>query len=474
MPPKVKPKASKESIRDSGSNRDKNSESDSDSDSDRSLPRLSVGPSTLPLPMAIPKIKLQKFDGSEKSVTVDAWFRLFEIVVQDVPTAKDKIEQLISYLQGDALEYFALVIAPKINELTYEQAKDKFVFRFSPDCVSPLISAQRMHQQKGTPVRKYFDQKLALLQKTSLKEYEIVESLTDGLLPEYRQFLPSARCKTLDAWVEIVSNLEADPAIKARYGHGQLSSIGVPTTNCIIQHCKGCGSGESSSVQKHLMRQGKEKGSDRPSEPCRFCTAAGKRFFHWHKDCWRKKLDEQKVEKSQINNVIMNFNSRAFASFAKIPVQVNSFQTQAILDSGSTVNVVNEDFVRMAKVPVDCRDSTITMAGGTSACISGVASFPLTIENHTQIVEALVMPHFSYFMLLGINIGKFFPVIVDFEQHLAYVKPKEEVQGHSDIHQEVQPELNFLLPIHEARAEVDQLCQKYTDVFDVNNKYSFR
>lgn len=296
-----------------------------------------------------------------------------------------------------------------------------------------------------------------------------MESLTDGLLPEYRQFLPSARCKTLDAWVEIVSNLEADPAIKTRYGHGQLSSIGVPTTNCIIQHCKGCGSGESSSVQKPLMRQGKEKGSDRPSEPCRFCTAAGKRFFHWHKDCWRKKLDEQKVEKSQINNVIMNFNSRAFASFAKIPVQVNSFQTQAILDSGSTVNVDNEDFVRMAKVPVDCRDSTITMAGGTSARISGVASFPLTIESHTQIVEALVMPHFSYFMLLGINIGKFFPVIVDFEQHLAYVKPKEEVQGHSDIHQEVQPELNFHLPIHEARAEVDQLCQKYTDVFDVNN-----
>lgn len=32
------------------------------------------------------------------------------------------------------------------------------------------------------------------------------------------------------------------------------------------------------------------------------------------------------------------------------------------------------------------------------------------------------MPHFSYYTLLGINIGNFSPIVVDFQKHTTFVK----------------------------------------------------
>ncbi len=132
-------------------------------------------------------------------------------------------------------------------------------------------------------------------------------------------------------------------------------------------------------------------------------------YFQWHKDCWHKKK-KTKESKHELSSVIMHFNAKAFDTFAKFPVQVNVFKTLVIMDSGSTVNIVNSDFVHLAAVTVEYKDTLVTMAGGQCARIVGVARFPLQITEHTRTVEDLVMPHFSYFMLLGINVGRLFPI----------------------------------------------------------------
>ncbi len=97
-----------------------------------------------------------------------------------------------------------------------------------------------------------------------------------------------------------------------------------------------------------------------------------------------------------------------FESLATIAAHHQS-TTVVILDSGSTDNIINNEFVMMTGLSVIPRKVVVTMA--PNMC---VVSFPLVIGNHSKVIQALVMPCFSYF-LLGIDIDKLFPIVVDLE-----------------------------------------------------------
>lgn len=67
--------------------------------------------------MSTKEIKLVLYTGKNK-ILIENWLNLFEVVVDSMTNDKDKIVKLMSYLDEEALEFYATKIATKISTLT--------------------------------------------------------------------------------------------------------------------------------------------------------------------------------------------------------------------------------------------------------------------------------------------------------------------------------------------------------------------
>jgi hypothetical protein len=102
---------------------------------------------------------------------------------------EDKVAKLMSYLDDDALEFYANKIAPNLSTITWAETRGLMEKRFSSSTISPIIAATRRRLTKADTVKSYFDDKMASLEKTGLSEEHMVDQLTEGLPDSYKSHL---------------------------------------------------------------------------------------------------------------------------------------------------------------------------------------------------------------------------------------------------------------------------------------------
>ncbi len=133
-------------------------------------------------------VKLALYTGKNK-ILVTNWLNLFEVVIIALKEDEDKVAKLMSYLDDDALEFYANKIAPNLSTITWAETRGLMEKRFSSSTISPIIAATRRRLTKADTVKSYFDDKMASLEKTGLSEEHMVDQLTEGLPDSYKSHL---------------------------------------------------------------------------------------------------------------------------------------------------------------------------------------------------------------------------------------------------------------------------------------------
>src|SRR2546426_1622871 len=138
---------------------------------------------------------LERYYGTKSSVKIDLWLNLFEVIVAD-QDEKKKIQTLMRYLGGDALNWYATDIVSDLDQLTWAQCKTKLIERFGEPVVHPIIEAQRRYLTRIDTVQTYFDEKMRLLRRCSLTDAAIIAMLNEGMPIDYRNILIGSMVKT--------------------------------------------------------------------------------------------------------------------------------------------------------------------------------------------------------------------------------------------------------------------------------------
>jgi hypothetical protein len=135
--------------------------------------------------MATKDIELVLYNGKNK-ILVSNWLNLFEVVVSKVTDDKDKIVKLMSYMDDDALEFYANKVAPYLSSLTWAQTRGLFEKHFGTSTITPIVAVTRRRLTKSDTIKSYYDDKMAYLEKTGLSEEHMADHLTEGLPENYK------------------------------------------------------------------------------------------------------------------------------------------------------------------------------------------------------------------------------------------------------------------------------------------------
>jgi hypothetical protein len=76
--------------------------------------------------------------------------------------------------------------------------------------ICPNISAQNRRLLRTENVKKYYDDKMALLRQTGMNEKFMAAELTNGMPHHYKTTLFASQVKTTTEWLSIASQIEAD------------------------------------------------------------------------------------------------------------------------------------------------------------------------------------------------------------------------------------------------------------------------
>ena len=157
------------------------------------------------------KRNIARFSGNDPTLHIDAWLRIFEIVMYDKPD-DDKKYQVAQYIDGDALTWFANHLIPTIDQKSWTEVKTSLIQRFKTQEVRPLIAAQDRYLNRGENVQKYYDDKMRLLQQTNLHDTDMVSILNRGMPSFYKPHLICADIPSPAKW--LATTLELEGAFK--------------------------------------------------------------------------------------------------------------------------------------------------------------------------------------------------------------------------------------------------------------------
>ena len=154
------------------------------------------------------KRKCTNFDGKNQDVHVNAWINVFEVIFYDKLDAEKKYI-IVQYLDGDALTWYSNHIIPHLGKLTYEDIKSRFIIRFKHQEVRPIVAAHELQLTRAHTIQKYFEEKMRLLQETSLPDLDMVAILNRGMPYSYKPHLITAKIESPNQWLSVALELEA-------------------------------------------------------------------------------------------------------------------------------------------------------------------------------------------------------------------------------------------------------------------------
>jgi hypothetical protein len=401
--------------------------------------------------MASKDIKLQKFSGKDTDIPIEKWLKVFDLITIPIKDDVDKNIKLISYLEGKAFEYYADHIATDVAKLSYVEVKKLLVDRFCFDLVAPSLLAIERKLKASESVRTYYDEKLALLDRTQMTVKDKIALLTKGLPEEYQKVMISACVEDTNKWLVIASNFEANFGIHKRnqtnshfhsnsnfknrnfqknYYKPNVSQVNnqksSETNNCTINHCSDKSDWRSPNIKPFASKSSNDTYNDRfknfrkNSIPkCRICSERGLTEYHFYKECPNlqssndKVSDDSQLNKHESNNsvsLITKDRRKSIEKFIKIYVSIGKRQVRACIDTCSSIHMMDLSCVSEFNLFMNPNDKVrIAMAQGTAVTV-GTVQLKLTIGNYIRTIKVHILRDFDYTLLLGSDIFDEFPI----------------------------------------------------------------
>ena len=170
------------------------------SDSDTDTP-------TEPTPRFNNKATLAKYSGQKSTIKVELWLNLFEVETRN-RSDDERVITLMRYLTDEALNFFASDIAPKMDDLSWQQARELMVERFGIAIRHPLVEANKRYLKYSETVQEYYDDKLRLLRLAEVDDEATIAMLTDGIPAAYRNHLACCPASKPVEWLKHALRLE--------------------------------------------------------------------------------------------------------------------------------------------------------------------------------------------------------------------------------------------------------------------------
>jgi hypothetical protein len=339
------------------------------------------------------------------------------------------------------------------------------ITRFTTFTVRPLIAAQNRRLQRNETVQDYYKDKVRLLRKVGLSDIDIASQLTQGMPEHYQNILIGSRVNNPNEWLEIATTLEANRNRPA------------PDRTQVTNYSKG----RNEDNKEHKDNKFSKNTSKKPWKPCKFCEPFGEKLYHWHSECPRRTQSDSKrdvepkppevnnmsIEKRKILNTCASPHTTASDQFVKIKGHIFRHKIMAMIDTGSTTNIMAIEIAQRMKLKINrYRSCEVEMANGsTKTC--GSVSFPLTINSITRCIDAQVLKDFNNCLLLGVNIGAYFPLTIDLSNRRAIIREIKGKQTTLFTEHKVYFNQNSDLKsdTNQEMKQIETILEKYSKVF---------
>lgn len=210
------------------------------------------------------------FTGQNESVHIDAWLNIFDLVMFEKQDT-DKKKLVVRYLDGDALTWFANHVIPILPSLDWPAIKALFITRFQNVTVRPLIAASDLYLKPSETVTKYFNEKMRLLQRTTVPDLDQVAMLNKGMPAKYKAHLITSTILKPSDWLLVALELEATfKKQEASANFRQRNDSPRPFTKTPM----------AATASKIDFKK-----DFKTPPPCRFCKDKGIDVNHWHATC---------------------------------------------------------------------------------------------------------------------------------------------------------------------------------------------
>ena len=206
------------------------------------------------------KPKLQIFKGQNDKVTVENWFKRFEMLSKFYKWSdSQELVMLGNYLEDDALNWYIENYQDKI----YSELKDKMNSRFGLETVEPIVEFVNLRYDFKTGIKEYFETKRRLGVAAKLTESQMIPLLILNLPNKMAECFTAVKPSTFAEFYAIAKTAENN----------------FKKSNFVKQN---------SNVKPNNV-QGNVKSKRKPPDPCRICEKLGfKNRYHWSQDCRNK------------------------------------------------------------------------------------------------------------------------------------------------------------------------------------------
>ena len=229
------------------------------------------------------KPKIQTFKGFKDKITIDNWFKRFEMLSKFHKWSQQtQILMLGNYFEDDALNWYI----ENSSEDSYQGIKSKMIARFGLETVEPIIEFVNLRYDFKTGMKEYFEQKRRLGIAAKLTESQIVSLMIHGL----------ANGKLIESFT----------AIKPK-SFAEFYSIAKSAENNIKRNFNAKPN-KFNELSKPKNDQTSFNTKRKPPNACRICENLGfKNRFHWASDC-RNKGKSQNIGSNETKRVNVTTN----------------------------------------------------------------------------------------------------------------------------------------------------------------------
>ena len=262
--------------------------------------RLSLGPltvdysSTSLYDLLWTRSTIERFDGSSR-FPAEMWIEVFETITTGLGDI-DRITLLTTYLEKDALRWFAQFVLPRRHVYDWPTVRSMFYEKFAKTTVKPATTAAARVLQPRESIQSYFDEKTRLLELARIPEDAQIEFLTEGLPDAYRTVVAAREPTNLSQWLSCVSRYKTPRA-------SEPSRL-VNVTDVTAKNTRRRKSNRQTNDTVTRTQY-----DDVPPSPCPRCSAYGKTEYHWARVCSYPKLDPKSRQTERASNE-RNFKSK--------------------------------------------------------------------------------------------------------------------------------------------------------------------
>ena len=236
-------------------------------------------------------VNIIAFDPTD-GMLIDKWLNYFDKVCMQKKFCDEwKVNNISRYLKGNALTIF---VNNCLGCTNYDEIKQILQENFLKVTETTFSEFTNLKLESMSQLEEYFHKKLNLGRNLQLTEDLILQGLTDGLKPEYKNILVTNPPQNSIDWYKVVSKLvpvttSGISQVKT-FSEGSRSRITSPhfaTPRHWVRpppsQAQNFSSGQRGFAPRAPFLHYQQK---YPPRPCRICTNRGMiNAFHWKREC---------------------------------------------------------------------------------------------------------------------------------------------------------------------------------------------